>query len=342
MQLDADRRREARGLRGPARRRHAGLARRHSRPSSVRRPCARSRRNTTSEFAASGGAPAKQAGANDARSRRCVAARHAAVRVRARDAGAFVGARDDHGGDGAARDLARRIHLAVGRDERQAARDHRRPASAVARRLRRRSERASLCAARVSRARWRSKASARPTPPCWCASSGSTGSSASTRSRNRSRRCSCSVRRKTSAGRGEIASAYLVLGVEHILGGIDHLLFVFSLLFLVGFQRKLVWTITAFTAAHSLTLASAALGMLVLRPPPVEATIALSIVLVAAEALHKRDTLARAVTPRCSRSCSVSCTDWDLPARSRKSACRRTTCRRRCSRSTSASRSGSS
>ncbi len=52
--------------------------------------------------------------------------------------------------------------------------------------------------------------------------------------------------------RGEIASAYLVLGVEHILGGIDHLLFVFSLLFLVGFQRKLVWTITAFTAAHSL------------------------------------------------------------------------------------------
>ena len=94
-------------------------------------------------------------------------------------------------------------------------------------------------------------------------------------------------------GRGEIASAYLVLGVEHILGGIDHLLFVFSLLFLVGFQRKLVWTITAFTAAHSLTLASAALGILVLRPPPVEATIALSIVLVAAEALHKRDTLAR-------------------------------------------------
>jgi hydrogenase/urease accessory protein HupE len=93
--------------------------------------------------------------------------------------------------------------------------------------------------------------------------------------------------------RGEIASAYGLLGVEHILGGIDHLLFVFGLLFLVGFQRKLVWTITAFTAAHSLTLASAALGWLVLRPPPVEATIALSIVLVAAEALHKRETLAR-------------------------------------------------
>ena len=57
-------------------------------------------------------------------------------------------------------------------------------------------------------------------------------------------------------GAGEIASAYVVLGVEHILGGIDHLLFVLGLLFLVGFNRRLVWTITAFTLAHSLTLAS--------------------------------------------------------------------------------------
>jgi hydrogenase/urease accessory protein HupE len=94
-------------------------------------------------------------------------------------------------------------------------------------------------------------------------------------------------------GRGEIASAYIVLGIEHILSGFDHLLFVFGLLFLVGFQRKLVWTITAFTAAHSLTLASAAVGWLTLRSPPVEATIALSIVLVAGEALHQRMTLAR-------------------------------------------------
>ena len=84
-----------------------------------------------------------------------------------------------------------------------------------------------------------------------------------------------------------------MLGVEHILSGIDHLLFVVALLFLVGFNRQLVWTITAFTLAHSLTLASAALGWLTLRSPPVEATIALSIVLVAGEALHKRETLAR-------------------------------------------------
>ncbi|HEY0954617.1 MAG TPA: HupE/UreJ family protein, partial [Roseateles sp.] len=94
-------------------------------------------------------------------------------------------------------------------------------------------------------------------------------------------------------GMGEIASAYTLLGVEHILGGIDHLLFVVGLLFLVGFNRQLVLTITAFTAAHSLTLASSALGWLTLRAAPVEATIALSIVLVAGEALHQRNTAAR-------------------------------------------------
>jgi hydrogenase/urease accessory protein HupE len=94
-------------------------------------------------------------------------------------------------------------------------------------------------------------------------------------------------------GMGEVATAYLVLGVEHILSGIDHLMFVGALLLLVGFRRKLVWTITAFTLAHSLTLASAALGILTLRPPPVEAAIALSIVLVCVEALHDRQTLAK-------------------------------------------------
>lgn len=94
-------------------------------------------------------------------------------------------------------------------------------------------------------------------------------------------------------GAAEVASAYLVLGVEHILAGIDHVLFVVGLLFLVGFGRRLVWTISAFTLAHSLTLASATLGWLTLRSAPVEACIALSIVLVAAEALRPRDTLAR-------------------------------------------------
>ncbi len=94
-------------------------------------------------------------------------------------------------------------------------------------------------------------------------------------------------------GIGEIASAYMLLGVEHILSGYDHLVFVIGLLFLVGFNRGLILTITAFTVAHSLTLASSALGLLTLRSPPVEATIALSIMLVAGEALRQRETLAR-------------------------------------------------
>lgn len=94
-------------------------------------------------------------------------------------------------------------------------------------------------------------------------------------------------------GVGEIVSSYLQLGIEHILTGIDHQLFVIGLIFLVGFNRRLVWTITAFTAAHSVTLACSALGWLTLHSPPVEATIALSIVLVAGEALHEKLTLAR-------------------------------------------------
>jgi hypothetical protein len=96
-------------------------------------------------------------------------------------------------------------------------------------------------------------------------------------------------------GWGEIARAYTVLGVQHILSGIDHLAFVAGLLFLVGFRRRLIGTITAFTLAHSVTLASSAFGWITLRPGPVEACIALSIVLVAGEALREKETLARRV-----------------------------------------------
>jgi len=96
-------------------------------------------------------------------------------------------------------------------------------------------------------------------------------------------------------GGAEVARAYVVLGVQHILSGVDHLLFVVGLLFLVGFRRRLIGTITAFTLAHSVTLACSALGWLTLRPAPVEAMIALSIVLVAGEALRERDTLARRI-----------------------------------------------
>ena len=94
-------------------------------------------------------------------------------------------------------------------------------------------------------------------------------------------------------GTAEIARAYVVLGIQHILSGVDHLLFVIALLFLVGFRRRLVGTITAFTLAHSLTLACSVFGWIALRPAPVEAVIAMSIVLVACEALRERETLAR-------------------------------------------------
>lgn len=89
-------------------------------------------------------------------------------------------------------------------------------------------------------------------------------------------------------GSGEVARTYLALGIEHILLGIDHLLFVLALVILVDGTRRLIWTITAFTAAHSLTLAAATLGYVHVPPPPVEACIALSIVFLASEIMHMR------------------------------------------------------
>jgi hypothetical protein len=76
--------------------------------------------------------------------------------------------------------------------------------------------------------------------------------------------------------------------VEHILLGFDHLLFVLALLLLVGNWRRLVGTITAFTLAHSLTLAAATLGWVQVPQAPVEAVIALSIMFVAVEILHRQ------------------------------------------------------
>jgi hypothetical protein len=87
-------------------------------------------------------------------------------------------------------------------------------------------------------------------------------------------------------GRFEVSRTYLALGVEHILLGVDHLLFVLGLLFLVGSWQRLVATVTAFTVAHSITLAAATLGLVRVPQAPVEATIALSVMFVAAEVLH--------------------------------------------------------
>lgn len=81
---------------------------------------------------------------------------------------------------------------------------------------------------------------------------------------------------------------YTSLGVEHILFGFDHLLFVLALLLLVRKTKVLVLTITAFTVAHSITLAAAALGFVSMPPGPIEAVIALSIVFVAKE-ITQRD-----------------------------------------------------
>jgi hydrogenase/urease accessory protein HupE len=93
---------------------------------------------------------------------------------------------------------------------------------------------------------------------------------------------------RAPAGTAEIAWSYTVLGFEHILGGIDHLLFVLALLLVVRGGRRIVITVTAFTIAHSITLVAATLGLVAVPGPPVEAIIALSIVFVAAEILHAR------------------------------------------------------
>lgn len=81
----------------------------------------------------------------------------------------------------------------------------------------------------------------------------------------------------------DILWSYVSLGVTHILEGVDHLLFVFALLLLIRGRRRLLWAITAFTVAHSVTLAAASLGWLVVPSPPVEAVIALSIMFLAYE-----------------------------------------------------------
>jgi hydrogenase/urease accessory protein HupE len=94
-----------------------------------------------------------------------------------------------------------------------------------------------------------------------------------------------------------VARVYVGHGIEHILLGIDHLLFVLALTLLVPSRRVLFATITAFTLAHSLTLALATLGFVRVPGPPVEATIALSTLLLAGELAH-RDRGPRTLTAR--------------------------------------------
>ncbi len=93
---------------------------------------------------------------------------------------------------------------------------------------------------------------------------------------------------QAAPGAGEVAATYLRLGIEHILFGFDHLLFVLALVILVRDWRRVALTVTAFTIAHSITLAAATLGLVNVPGPPVEASIALSIVLVAVEIVNAR------------------------------------------------------
>jgi hydrogenase/urease accessory protein HupE len=98
-----------------------------------------------------------------------------------------------------------------------------------------------------------------------------------------------SMKLAISGPQGRAVPTYLRLGVEHILTGIDHLLFVLGLLLLIGPRWSVVKAITAFTVAHSVTLAVAALGFFQFPSAMIEALVALSIVFVACELARPPD-----------------------------------------------------
>jgi hydrogenase/urease accessory protein HupE len=85
---------------------------------------------------------------------------------------------------------------------------------------------------------------------------------------------------------GAAVHAYVVLGIQHILTGTDHLAFVFGLMMLVRRMTPLIKTITAFSIAHSITLAATALHVISVYPAVIESLVALSIVFVAVELVH--------------------------------------------------------
>lgn len=87
--------------------------------------------------------------------------------------------------------------------------------------------------------------------------------------------------------RVELAISYWQMGTIHILEGLDHLLFLLTLLLIVNGFWALLKTVTAFTLAHSITLALATLDLVHIPPVPTEAVISLSIVLLAVEVVHK-------------------------------------------------------
>lgn len=97
-----------------------------------------------------------------------------------------------------------------------------------------------------------------------------------------------SFRIDADSSRTGVFKDYAALGVQHILTGWDHLLFVLALVLLVGWVRSLLWTITSFTLGHSITLALASLGFVHVPQAPIEAAIALSIYFLAVELTNVR------------------------------------------------------
>ncbi len=91
----------------------------------------------------------------------------------------------------------------------------------------------------------------------------------------------------------QVLGQYVLLGVEHIWLGVDHLLFLLGLLILVRGFRRVLLTVTAFTLAHSITLGAASLELLTVSTAPVEICIALSVLLLAVEATRGPETASR-------------------------------------------------
>ena len=140
---------------------------------------------------------------------------------------------------------------------------------------------------------------------------------------------------------GSVALDYSWLGAEHIWAGPDHLLFVMGLLLLVGWNRRLIVTVTAFTVGHSVTLAMVTLGLFDYPVSLVEFMIALSIYVLAVElATGRAGALWR--QPWWLAGGLVSCMAWALPVRWPRRGCRNPTCRWHCCFSMSVLNWGSS
>lgn len=117
-----------------------------------------------------------------------------------------------------------------------------------------------------------------------------------------------------------VARQYIALGLEHILTGYDHLLFLLLLVLVLGEVRSVFLAETAFTLSHSLSFSATALGWIRVSAPAAETCIALSLVLLAAEV--RTDAAPVAGGARSPRSCSASCMASASPPGCARSGCR--------------------